>query len=235
MFTASLRWPFFLRLLPIFLRDTSDLYYGIVGPSAPVSEGCVSPSRVSVLGFFLPRGYFYQSSLEREEKSRNKITPGWNLPAPGCYQEEIMLFICEKQEWKEPGDGHPGCVLSWSCHCTGRSGWESQVLGRSHMGQNPYQTCLQWEPNGDLLFTLTRWPCNIELLDRRNFCCTWPCITWECQSAAISPVKRLRVESSLMTSNCFRKTKAILRWVELSYTKVKLFRAQKWITNPVRQ
>lgn len=53
---------------------------------------------------------------------------------------------------------------------------------------------------------------------------------WECHSAAISPMKRQRMKSSLMTSNCVRKTKAVLRWVELSYAEVDLFWAQKWIT-----
>lgn len=76
---------------------------------------------------------------------------------------------------------------------------------------------------------LTRWPCNFSLLSWRNFCCTWPCIMWECHSAAISPVKRQREKSSLMTSNCVRKTKAILRCVELSYPEVDLFQVQKWI------
>lgn len=78
------------------------------------------------------------------------------MPAPGCYQEEIILFICEKQQWKEQGDGRPGWALSQPCHGTGSWGGRAQSRGEP-WGTGPPRPCPRWEPKGRLLPRPTRW------------------------------------------------------------------------------
>lgn len=149
------------------------------------------------------------------------------MPAPGCYQEEIALFICEKQEWKEPGDGCPALC----CHGA------AMAQGAQPGGCTP--ACPRWEPKGAVP-VLTRWggdkvTLRCSALRLKEFLLRVSVHNVRMSPSCNFTPKRQRVKSLLMTSNCFRKMEAILRRVELSYTEANLFRAQKRIANTARQ
>lgn len=176
--------------------------------------------------FFFSRGYFYHCSLRGKKKrnnSRLKRASSWVLPGWNHAFHLWKTGLKGARRWTSGSRAF--MVLPFSGSSVGRAkSWEGTTWAEASL-----KPAFGGSQKG-ISSPLTRWPCNLALFRWGNFCCTCPCIMWECHSAAISPMKRQRVKSSLMTSNCVQKTKAILRWVELSYPEVVFVQEQKWIT-----